>query len=103
MIGIVIGAIPLKLPGMNVAMQIGLAGGPMLVAIALSRLGNIGSVVWYMPPAANQILLCRTSNPLAAAVAYALRIPVSEGRAGSAFGFENSSAVCAIRRSIALA
>jgi putative transport protein len=55
-IGIVIGAIPLKLPGMNVAMQIGLAGGPMLAAIALSQLGNIGSVIWYMPVSANQII-----------------------------------------------
>jgi putative transport protein len=55
-IGVVIGAIPLKLPGLNVPMQIGLAGGPMLAAIALSQLGNIGSVVWYMPVAANQII-----------------------------------------------
>jgi putative transport protein len=41
---------------MNVAMQIGLAGGPMLAAIALSQLGNIGSVIWYMPVSANQII-----------------------------------------------
>jgi putative transport protein len=55
-LGVVIGAIPLKLPGMKLPMQIGLAGGPMLAAIALSQLGNIGSVIWYMPVAANQIV-----------------------------------------------
>jgi putative transport protein len=41
---------------MKLPMQIGLAGGPMLAAIALSQLGNIGSVIWYMPVAANQII-----------------------------------------------
>jgi len=55
-IGVVIGSIPIKLPGMTLPMQIGLAGGPMLAAIALSQLGNVGSVIWYMPVAANQII-----------------------------------------------
>jgi putative transport protein len=55
-LGVIVGSVPLFIPGMNTSVRIGLAGGPMLVAIALSRLGNIGSVVWYMPPAANQIL-----------------------------------------------
>lgn len=55
-IGVLIGSIPIKLPGMKLPMQIGLAGGPMLAAIALSQLGNVGSVIWYMPVAANQII-----------------------------------------------
>ena len=55
-LGVIVGSIPLLVPGLHSSVRIGLAGGPMLVAIALSRLGNIGSVVWYMPPAANQIL-----------------------------------------------
>jgi putative transport protein len=55
-LGVVVGSLPIPIPGLNTPVRIGLAGGPMLVAIALSRLGNIGSVVWYMPPAANQIL-----------------------------------------------
>jgi len=38
-----------------VRLKIGLAGGPMIAAIALSQLGNIGSVVWYMPVASNQL------------------------------------------------
>jgi putative transport protein len=55
-LGVIVGSVPLVFPGLHQSVRIGLAGGPMLVAIALSRLGNIGSVVWYMPPAANQIL-----------------------------------------------
>ena len=55
-LGVIAGSLPIAVPGMHTSIKIGLAGGPMLVAILLSRLGNIGSVVWYMPPAANQIL-----------------------------------------------
>ena len=55
-LGVVAGSIPIAVPGLHTSVKIGLAGGPMLVAILLSRLGNIGSVVWYMPQAANQIL-----------------------------------------------
>jgi putative transport protein len=55
-LGVIVGSIPIALPGLNSSIRIGLAGGPLLVAVALARLGNIGSVVWYMPPAANQVL-----------------------------------------------
>ena len=54
-LGVFIGAIPLTIPGLSLKLRIGLAGGPMLAAIALSQLGNVGSVVWYMPVAANQL------------------------------------------------
>jgi putative transport protein len=54
-LGIIIGSIPLRLPGLSTPLQIGLAGGPMIAAILLSQLGNIGSVVWYMPAASNQL------------------------------------------------
>jgi putative transport protein len=52
-LGVVVGSVPLAIPGLHTSIRIGLAGGPMLAAIALSQLGNIGSVVWYMPVAAN--------------------------------------------------
>jgi putative transport protein len=54
-LGVLVGSIPLVIPGMNTRLKIGLAGGPMIAAIVLSQLGNIGSVVWYMPVAANQL------------------------------------------------
>jgi putative transport protein len=49
-LGIIVGSIPIG------GFKLGLAAGPLLVAILLSRLGNIGSVIWYMPAAANQLL-----------------------------------------------
>ena len=54
-LGVLIGSIPLAIPGLNLKLRIGLAGGPMIAAIMLSQLGNLGSVIWYMPTAANQL------------------------------------------------
>ncbi|MGA2582604.1 MAG: putative transporter [Tepidisphaeraceae bacterium] len=54
-LGVLVGSIPIWIPGLHERVRIGLAGGPMLAAIVLSQLGNIGSVVWYMPVAANQL------------------------------------------------
>jgi putative transport protein len=54
-LGVLVGSIPLWIPGLNTTLRIGLAGGPMLAAIALSQFGNIGSVIWYMPVAANSL------------------------------------------------
>ena len=54
-VGVLVGSIPLRVPGLSTSMRVGLAGGPMIAAIVLSQLGNIGSVVWYMPAAANQL------------------------------------------------
>jgi putative transport protein len=51
-LGILAGSIPLALPGASSGLKLGLAGGPMLVAIALSRIGSIGGLVWHMPNAA---------------------------------------------------
>ncbi len=55
-LGVVVGSIPLALPGLPAAGKLGLAGGPLVVAILLSRLANTGPVVWYMPPTANHML-----------------------------------------------
>ena len=54
-LGVVVGSIPLAIPGLHTTLRLGLAGGPMMVAILLSQLGNLGSVVWYMPTAANAL------------------------------------------------
>jgi putative transport protein len=55
-LGVLVGSIPLALPGLPAAMKLGLAGGPLVVAILLSRLANTGPLVWYMPPTANLML-----------------------------------------------
>lgn len=54
-LGVIVGSIPIAVPGLHVTLRIGLAGGPLLAAIALSQWGNLGSVVWYMPVAANSL------------------------------------------------
>ncbi|MGA7904540.1 MAG: putative transporter [Terrimicrobiaceae bacterium] len=48
-LGIIAGSLPIALPGLPVAVRLGLAGGPLVIAILLARVGNIGQLVWYMP------------------------------------------------------
>jgi putative transport protein len=52
-LGILAGVLPISIPGLPVPIRLGLAGGPLLLAIALSRVGYIGRLVWYMPINAN--------------------------------------------------
>jgi putative transport protein len=54
-LGVLVGSIPIALPGLHTGIRIGLAGGPMIVAILLSRLGSLGSIVWYMPVSARNL------------------------------------------------
>lgn len=55
-LGVIAGSIPFSLPGMPAPVRLGLAGGPLVVAILLTRLGRIGPVIWYMPASANALL-----------------------------------------------
>lgn len=55
-LGVIAGLIPIAMPGLPVPVRLGLAGGPLVVAIVLSWLGRIGKLVWYMPSAANLAL-----------------------------------------------
>jgi putative transport protein len=56
LLGIIVGQIPIYLPGLPSPIKIGLAGGPLLVAILASRLGRFGHVVWYLPTSANLVM-----------------------------------------------
>ncbi len=56
LLGIVLGSIPFALPGMSVPMKLGLAGGPLIVAILLSRFGYKFKVITYTSSAANLLL-----------------------------------------------
>lgn len=51
--GILLGLCPINIPGLPVSVHLGLAGGPLLLALILSRIGRIGRLVWYMPANAN--------------------------------------------------
>lgn len=55
-IGVLVGSIPFDVPGVPAPVKLGLAGGTLLVAIVLSRIGKIGPVVWYLPQSANLAL-----------------------------------------------
>ncbi len=55
-LGVVVGMIPVALPGLPAAVKLGLAGGPLVVAILLSRVANTGPLVWHMPTNANHML-----------------------------------------------
>ena len=55
-LGIVVGSWPFSLPGVPAPVRLGLAGGPLVVAILLARLGKLGPLVWYMPISANYAL-----------------------------------------------
>ena len=55
-LGIILGSIPFHLPGIPAPVKLGLAGGPLLAAILLSRLGRLGPLNYYMPISANFML-----------------------------------------------
>ncbi len=54
-LGVVLGSIPVNI-GMSAPVKLGLAGGPLLVAIILSRLGRVGPLNYFMPISANFML-----------------------------------------------
>ncbi len=55
-LGIIVGSIPLQFPGMSVPMKLGLAGGPLVVAILLSAYGPKIHLVTYTNSSANLLL-----------------------------------------------
>jgi putative transport protein len=55
-LGICVGSVPIFIPGLPAPAKLGLAGGPLLVAILIGNLGRIGSVPFYMTPGANMML-----------------------------------------------
>ena len=52
-LGVLVGAIPIAIPGIPVPVRLGIAGGPLVLAIILSRIGRIGPLVWRMPASVN--------------------------------------------------
>jgi putative transport protein len=55
-LGVLLGLYPLSLSSMPTPVRLGLAGGPLIAAIVLSRIGRIGTLLWYMPLNANLAL-----------------------------------------------
>jgi putative transport protein len=55
-LGVLLGSYPLAIGNIPVPVSLGLAGGPLVIAIILSRIGRIGPLLWYMPVNANTLL-----------------------------------------------
>jgi putative transport protein len=56
LLGVILGTIPIHIPGIVNPIRLGLAGGPLIVAILLSKYGYKFSLVSYTTPSANLML-----------------------------------------------
>src|SRR6185312_9520805 len=52
-LGIALGTLPIAFPGLPQPVKLGLAGGPLVVALILGRVGRIRRQVWHMPANTN--------------------------------------------------
>jgi len=48
-LGVALGTLPIPIPGLPQPVKLGLAGGPLIVALILGRIGRIRRQVWHMP------------------------------------------------------
>ena len=55
-LGVLVGSIPIAIPGMPQAVKLGLAGGPLIIAILISRFGAHYHLVTYTTMSANLML-----------------------------------------------
>ena len=55
-LGILVGSIPLKFPGMPTPVKLGLAGGPLIIAILIGRFGHKLKLITYTTVSANLML-----------------------------------------------
>ncbi len=91
--GILVGSIPIMFPGMTVPMKLGLAGGPLIVAILLGRYGYKIKLVTYTSSSANLLLrelgicLFLASVGIAAGGGFARTVFNATGLTWVAFGF----------------
>ena len=56
LLGVFIGSLPVFVPGLPAPVKLGLASGPMIIAIILARIGRVGPLIWYMPHNASGLL-----------------------------------------------
>ena len=56
LVGVLFGSIPFSIPGIPTPMKLGLAGGPLIVAILISRFGYKLGLVTYTKASANMML-----------------------------------------------
>ena len=54
-LGVLVGLVRIPVPGLG-GFSLGIAGGPLIVALILGYLGRVGSISWRMPVSANMVL-----------------------------------------------
>lgn len=55
-VGIIFGSLPFSIPGMSIPVQLGLAGGPLIIAILVGRFGFKLKLVAYTSSSASQMI-----------------------------------------------
>src|SRR5262249_47140567 len=53
-LGVAVGTLPIAIPGLPQPVRLGLAGGPLIVALIIGRFGRVGRLVCHMPRNANR-------------------------------------------------
>ena len=56
LLGVLVGLYPIRIEGLPAPVRLGLAGGPLIMAILLSHLGRLGPMIMHMPLNANRAL-----------------------------------------------
>ncbi len=56
LLGVILGSVPILIPGIPNPIKLGLAGGPLIIAILLSKYGHKLSLTSYTTPSANLML-----------------------------------------------
>ncbi len=55
-LGVLVGSISLTIPGVPAPVKLGLAGGPLVIALLMGWIGKVGPINFYQTPGANMIL-----------------------------------------------
>ena len=55
-LGVIVGSIPFAIPGLPASAKLGLAGGPLIVALFLGHKGRLFNIDFYMTPGANALM-----------------------------------------------
>lgn len=55
-LGVLLGSIPIAIPGLPASAKLGLAGGPLIVALLLGHKGRLFNIDFYMTPGANALM-----------------------------------------------
>lgn len=55
-LGLLLGSIPIPIPGLSTPLKLGAAGGPLIIALVLGCLGRTRRLVWHLPLSNNLVL-----------------------------------------------